>query len=492
MSIARTPALRPSAGRFIAAAILGKRFLAAVFLAVLVLATGVSRGADAPAEPKPGDSKPDDSKQGDILIFHEWGTFTSLQDEEGRCLGGINVDDEPLPNFVHDVSGQLIDSQARRDAMQTAKGLPALGPCRWITMRLETPVIYFYSPPGRKPLPFSVFVKFPGGWLTQFYPNAVAETPGLDIAKNRFGPITEETLGALTWKKLVLGGEHELPKTESKVWLAPRAVKSEIVTTADGKEHERYLFYRGVGNVPSPISVTRPRPGAPAPGQPPKWNGILEIKNGRGAGLPIVYPRHKGDPADGEQKRGEFDAWLVSVRPDKSLAFRGVRDRSMSKEMSVGWPGATIGDADTRFAEQEFNTANAVKLRAQMKESIVKQGLFDDEADAMLNTWQSSYFESPGMRIFFLVPKQWTDHALPLTISEPSKKARVMVGRVEVITDEQREIARSIGGNPQADAAAYAKLGRFRDAILLDEMGKRPRNELNDFLKRQGVRWYGP
>ena len=33
--------------------------------------------------------------------IHEWGTFTSLQDEFGRAIGGINTDDEPVPDFVH-------------------------------------------------------------------------------------------------------------------------------------------------------------------------------------------------------------------------------------------------------------------------------------------------------------------------------------------------------------------------------------------------------
>ena len=35
------------------------------------------------------------------VIVHEWGTFTSLQDENGKALGGINVDDEPAPYFVY-------------------------------------------------------------------------------------------------------------------------------------------------------------------------------------------------------------------------------------------------------------------------------------------------------------------------------------------------------------------------------------------------------
>ena len=34
------------------------------------------------------------------LVVHEWGTFTSLQDEAGEAIGGINADDEPVPRFV--------------------------------------------------------------------------------------------------------------------------------------------------------------------------------------------------------------------------------------------------------------------------------------------------------------------------------------------------------------------------------------------------------
>jgi hypothetical protein len=30
------------------------------------------------------------------LVVHEWVTFTSLQDEQGNAIGGINTDDEPV------------------------------------------------------------------------------------------------------------------------------------------------------------------------------------------------------------------------------------------------------------------------------------------------------------------------------------------------------------------------------------------------------------
>jgi hypothetical protein len=38
---------------------------------------------------------------GDRLVVHEWGTFTSFQNEAGEALRRINTDDEPVPPFVH-------------------------------------------------------------------------------------------------------------------------------------------------------------------------------------------------------------------------------------------------------------------------------------------------------------------------------------------------------------------------------------------------------
>ena len=42
------------------------------------------------------------------LVVHEWGTFTALQDETGRTLGGLNTDDEPVPSFCHDLDSLLV------------------------------------------------------------------------------------------------------------------------------------------------------------------------------------------------------------------------------------------------------------------------------------------------------------------------------------------------------------------------------------------------
>lgn len=67
-----------------------------------------------------------------------------------------------------------------------------------------------------------------------------------------------------------------------------------------------------------------------------------------------------------------------------------------------------------------------------MKQALIAAGLFEDEADAMLATWNESYFEKPGPRVFYIVPKEWIDCHLPLKISAPNQLTRVLIGRIDL------------------------------------------------------------
>src|SRR5207249_1491997 len=59
------------------------------------------------------------------------------------------------------------------------------------------------------------------------------------------------------------------------------------------------------------------------------------------------------------------------------------------------------------------------------------------EADAMIDTWRHSYFETPGLRVFWIVPRASTDLSLPMTmIPKPDALERVLVARSEVLTPE--------------------------------------------------------
>ena len=137
-----------------------------------------------------------------------------------------------------------------------------------------------------------------------------------------------------------------------------------------------------------------------------------------------------------------------------------------------------------------------------------------DEAEAKLNTWKLSYFESPGLRLFFTLPRVWTDDVLPLSVSTEADIVRAMIGRIEIVTPKQRALLRQLAHSPISSTAwvgqeleklpraqrseiwdqliksnkslddfklqvpqdyrAFLNLGRFREALVLNELQQRP------------------
>ena len=167
-----------------------------------------------------------DTAYGGTLVVHEWGTFTSLQDEQGNTIGGINTDEERLPEFVHDLSPVRMTTSSDL-APRFIKFAPMCAP--EVTMRLETPVVYFHLPVGVKEMRVDLRVDFRGGIMSQFYPDARIAVDGATIADRkqwRYRTMTAATASTLEWKGLLVGSRHDGPPTASPVWLAPRQVAS--------------------------------------------------------------------------------------------------------------------------------------------------------------------------------------------------------------------------------------------------------------------------
>ncbi len=422
-----------------------------------------------------------DRAPNDELVVHEWGTFTSLQEERGSALGGINADDEPVPEFVHRVNRNLVVGPQAHTFLY-AKSVPRSHPD--VTMRLETPVVYFH--PGRgikQPFPVNIEVAFRGGWLSEYYPQAEVEAPGIKNASS-FGPLTADTTGRLAWNDLQVGTDAAGPETKSPVWLAPRAVDAANVTAAGG-ESERYLFYRGIGHVDSPLRVSRD--------ESQRAYQSLAVT----AKFPII-------PQAKESELVVPALWLVDIRDDKTSAFRPLAGFRVPND---GQPRA-IANTRANFDESDYSAHNIEKLEAAIRTALVDDGLFADEADALLNTWRASYFETPGLRLFYLLPQDWTDHVLPMKLSVDAKLVRTMIGRVEIVTPAQRQLLREIAGGPAsksewmyqqdkklpepADYRAFRALGRFRHALVLDELKHRPTDALQAFVKNYGLAGYVP
>ena len=401
------------------------------------------------------------------LIVHEWGTFTSLQDEQGNAIGGINTDDEPVPAFVHRLGFRLIAPQrmASVDGAPVANSRMKIAPVTHcdpdVLARLETPVIYFYPPADWKPQPVNVHVAYPGGWLSEFYPDAVSKAPGFLNNWNTVGHLDKNAIGELSWTGLVLGGQGTGPQTDSKVWLAPRDVKSTQVTAAGG-ESEKFLFYRGVANVEAPVRVSR------------NTGGDLEIRDRNSNQQPTAGPEATRISA----------AWLVDVRADGVCAVRSLGAMEPREGVRATMPGA--------FTQGEYLAGNLARLRGEMRVALIDQGLYADEADALLNTWQVSYFRSPGLRFFYMCPRAQIDSALPLEVSVRSRVSRVTIGRIEIVTPAQRALLKEIasGAPVKKMVQDYADLGRFRNALVLDEQKSRPTAALNDFINRNDLGLY--
>jgi hypothetical protein len=398
------------------------------------------------------------------LVVHEWGTFTSFQDEMGLAFAGINAEDEPLPDFCHKIRWSGAIESAGLESKAASRGHPD------ITMRLETPVIYFHPSKDMK-LPFAVDVnvQFRGGWLTQFYPDAQVGAQGLRVEKGAFRVewLADGMTGSLAWRNLQVGVEREGPATSSHVWTAPRNVTGASVMGVNG-EAERFVFYRGVGRLDAPIRVVR-------------------SQNGFELGLhsqlsSAVAPEMRIDKL-----------WLADFRDEDVCAYRRLDPMTLAGQKELrpfvkpDGPGVVI---EGTFATNQYGPVK--KLREEMKAALIEDGLFVDEAEALLNTWELSYFKSGGMRLFFMVPREWTDHYLPLKISRPSEIVRTMVGRIEIVTPQQRELLARIAesDDPAEQMRCYRALGRFKE-VLLSRQLHRNSPKLAKFVRDNNINLWG-
>ncbi|MDX6303138.1 MAG: hypothetical protein QOI77_107, partial [Blastocatellia bacterium] len=131
-----------------------------VFLGVKLSARHKTNTGNSPAE--------------NNLIVHEWGTFTSIAGKDGVTLEWRPLDGPPdLPKFVHTI--QEGDGGLRNAPKADLRGV----------VRMETPVIYFYS---NSEMDVSVKVDFPKGKITEWYPQARLVKTGVNWGRFKVMP----------------------------------------------------------------------------------------------------------------------------------------------------------------------------------------------------------------------------------------------------------------------------------------------------------------
>ncbi|HYG77213.1 MAG TPA: hypothetical protein VEK08_19570 [Planctomycetota bacterium] len=367
------------------------------------------------------------------LIVHEWGTFTSVQGSDGVLLEWRPLLKSDLPPFVYDRTKRGVELQ--QAGYREKFGLAA-------RQRMETPVIYFYTD---EEMTVDVTVKFPQGLITEWYPQVrdfapMLSNPGKPQIKN----------GMLRWGKVKLFPAAKnpdmaklLPKNDAPSHYYParetdaayvRSCRTGVnnVTTY---EHEKFLFYRGLGDFNAPLKVSS------------------------AAGDPLY---HTIENTGSEDIVGAF---LLIVRDGKAYfrPLEQLKAGSSRKEMTTG-----------SFDYMEL-PAVVERIKAAMTVDLVKQGLYQAEAAAMVKTWQDSWFEEEGTRVLYLLPTAWTDRVLPLSVTpKPDSTVRVMVGRAEIITPElEAAVNKHVAALADSEfevreraSREIKKLGRFAEPVL--------------------------
>jgi hypothetical protein len=360
------------------------------------------------------------------LTAHEWGTFTSIAAKDGHAAEWLPLTGSTdLPAFVEHF--QTPDFKG---------GLRG-------TVRMETPVLYFYT---NHPTTISVHVSFSQGLITEWYPHANRVEPvGLQTQTRMVSYLQDwsrrqkQPDSSISWDSIALepNSSASLPREgRTNHYYAARQTSSTPlrIKTQASEQVEKFLFYRGVSSFSVPVSAKL---------------------------------AHDGKILAQNLITQEIPAMLLFERRGNKLGFR-IADAS-----------ATQSTLDP----PELN-ANMDSLKQAVEDMLIAQGLYHDEAQAMFETWRDSWFEE-GSRLLYIVPRQFVDSVLPLSINPaPAQTVRVFVGRLELITPAtQRAVEQALAAHDQSTLTRY---GRFLVPILenmiASERNSEKKAQFNEYL----------
>lgn len=390
------------------------RLLACAVLALSLAALPALFRAQTPA------SDPD-------LTAHEWGTFTSIAGKDGRAADWLPLTGSTdLPAFVEHFQTPNFKGGLRG------------------TVRMETPVLYFYT---NHATTLSVHVSFSQGFITEWYPHASRVEPaGLQTQTRMVSYLKDwsrsqkQPDSSISWDSVSLqpNDSASLPREDStNHYYAARQTSSTPlrIKTQSGEQTEKFLFYRGVASFSVPVSVNL------------AGDGKISAEN------------HTSQ---------EIPAMLVFERRGDKLGFR-------------------IADASAAAPSIDPPELNATmdSLKQAVEDMLIAQGLYHDEAQAMFETWRDSWFEE-GSRLLYIVPREFVDSVLPLSINpSPAQIVRVFVGRMELVTPAtQRAVEQAFATHDQSTLNRYSRfLVPILETVVASEKNSAKKAQLVEYLK---------
>jgi hypothetical protein len=319
------------------------------------------------------------------VTVHEWGTYTSIAGKNGRAvpwqpLGGL----ADLPGFV-------------RRSNDAGKGTLTA------TVRMETPVLYFYS---AQEASVDVSVGFRQGLITEYFPQAIVSRGGLRLG----GALASGAVHTIRWSDVRIQpralAEFPVEPTPNHYYAAR---KTDAAPVQVGRDLERFLFYRGVGSFELPLRAVVGD------------DGDVSVTNTGREAIPAV------------------------------MLFENCRGR-------IGWRLHRGLISQARLARPTTG-GDVASMRRELERMLVAEGLFEKEAIAMVETWSDSWFEE-GTRLFYVLPRRAVDAVLPLEIRPAAADiVRVFVGRLEIVTAASlTDLGEALWTN---DRAKLARFGRF-------------------------------
>ncbi len=363
------------------------------------------------------------------LEVHEWGTFTSLVGSNGKTQHGMYHEDEKLPDFVHGFGETLENIGSLSFLANSPRGCdPDRKGCipdrmiahNFISQKMETPVIYFYTDRAQ---PVTVDVRFPQGAVTETFPGPVSTRPtpeDLDLAN-----------GQTIFKVDVLATKNaDVPPVDSaNIYSHARNVNSNIVRA--GNETEKFIFYRGLGQYQPRLKITS-------------------------IGADLYFLAERGfEP--------QF-TFLVDVNSEGHAQMRLVRGIGYGKPSVIS--GSEIAHLKNHRVRESNEVMSGTQMTGNLLKALMNAGLFEDEAQSMINTWNHGYFKTPGLRVLYILSRSEVDNVLPINISPlPTNLQRAFVGRIEVLReDDELAILKEID-NRRLNFNVNS-LGRFAEPIL--------------------------
>jgi hypothetical protein len=362
------------------------------------------------------------------FVVHEWGTFTSVLGSNGQRLGGLHHEEEALPSFIigRDLLKEITSIPEGPENCFPSKGMPV---CHnkpaitgyqvlpeYVTQKMETPVIYFYSEEKQQ---VRVNVSFPQGIISQYFPAPISFLPATGKIEGLRG-------GQTTFDVEITNEKLPLPLVEHGNVYAPARDVPAANYVRSGDQNEKFIFYRGLGNFTTNLNVTS------------AFSEGITFKNSAQV-ITSVILLDVTSSTGAVKSLGSLEKGAPLNLNDKDLTY--FRDR-LKKPLA------------------EFE-AQAQEIIVQ---ALIESGLYKDEALSMFNTWKTSYLRSHGLRALYVLSRIETDRLLPLHIlPQPTETVRTLVGRVEILlADEEQQMLLNL----RAGLPLVVKEDRFAEPKL--------------------------